>query len=517
MKRITKIEEKKPVLSKKRVAAYCRVSTGQDAQLLSLETQKAHYESWIRKNPEWEFAGLYYDEGISGTKKDTRPGLMRLMEDCGHGLIDHVVTKSISRFARNTTDSLEMVRKLLSLNISVFFEKENIDTGSMESELLLTIMSSLAESESVSISENRKWSDRNAFSDGTYKCSCAPYGYAWDKENARLVIDSEQAETVRFIFEQTLAGVGAADIAKELTRRGIPTKRNGRWAGYTVTGIIRNEKYTGACLFQKTYTDLSFNRHRNLGERDQYYMEDHHEAIVTKEIYDAANAVVDRRREEKGITSVTDKYHVRYPFSGKIICGECGGKMKRKTYVHLDKVVLACSTHINDKEACSMKFIGNSDMELAFMTVMNKLTFGHRRILKPFYEQLKGMSASEVLLKISGIDEQIEENNKKQQTIKTLFAQGLIAPALMTKGSNELAQERERLLAKKDSLEYSARSELTHIEETKKLLQYAEKGQMLTEFDGELFTEFVDTVLVKTRDEYVFRLKCGLELTERMV
>lgn len=515
MKRITKIKENKPILKKKRVAAYCRVSTGQDAQLLSLQTQKAHYEAWIKKNPEWEYAGLYYDEGISGTKKDTRPGLMKLLEDCEHGLIDHVVTKSISRFARNTTDSLEMVRKLLGLNISVFFEKENIDTGSMESELLLTIMSSLAESESVSISENKKWSDQRAFANGTYKCSSTPFGYDWDKENAEMVINLEEAEAVRFIFEQTLSGMGSEDIAKALTLRGVPTKRNGKWTGHTVTGIIRNEKYTGACLFQKTYTDSSFNRHRNMGEKNQYYMEDHHEAIITSEEYDTANELVDRRRAEKGISYDTDKYHVRYPFSGKVICGECSGKMKRKTYNHLNKVVLACSTHLRDKDSCSMKFIENTDMERTFMTMMNKLIFGCDRILKPFYEQLKAKSTSEVLVQIHAIDDQMEELAGKQKTIKTLFSQGLIDPALMTKGLNGVTQELEQLKIKKDSLEYCARSDLTHIEETAKLIHFAERSGMFTEFDGELFTRFVDMVLVKSRTEYVFRLKCGLELTER--
>ena len=189
MARITKIEPNKTVANKIKVAAYCRVSTDQNEQLLSLETQKAHYESWIRNHDEWEYAGLYYDEGISGTKKDTRPALMQMLSDCEHGLIEHVVTKSISRLARNTTDCLEIVRKLLDLGISVYFEKENIDTGSMDSELLLSIMGSIAESESLSISENNKWSIQRKFKNGTFKCSYPPYGYDWDKKKGEMVIN----------------------------------------------------------------------------------------------------------------------------------------------------------------------------------------------------------------------------------------------------------------------------------------------------------------------------------------
>ena len=171
MKKITIIEpaQGRASAAKTKVAAYCRVSTGMDDQLVSLETQKSHYENLIGSNPEWEYAGLYYDEGISGTSKEKRPALMQMIADCEAGKIDRIMTKSLSRFARNTTDCLELTRKLLDLGITIYFEKENLDTGSMESELLLSIMSSLAESESVSISENSKWSVRHRFENGTFK------------------------------------------------------------------------------------------------------------------------------------------------------------------------------------------------------------------------------------------------------------------------------------------------------------------------------------------------------------
>lgn len=169
-----------------------------------------------------------------------------------------MVTKSVSRLARNTADFLTIVRTLLDLGIPIYFEKENIDTGSMENELMLSIMSSIAESESVSISENNKWSIQRKFKNGTYKCSYPPYGYDWDKKNGEMVVNPEQAEIVRYIFAQTLAGVGTHDIAKDLMAKGVPTKKGGKWTGHTVNGIIRNEKYTGDCLFQNCLCFLWF-------------------------------------------------------------------------------------------------------------------------------------------------------------------------------------------------------------------------------------------------------------------
>lgn len=512
MKRITKIEENKPVGGKTRVAAYCRVSSDQDSQLLSLETQKAHYEAWIKSNPSWEFAGLYYDEGISGTKKDTRPALMRMITDCEHGLIDYVVTKSISRFARNTTDTLELVRKLLDLNIPIFFEKENINTGNMESELLLSIMSSLAESESVSISENAKWGIRHRFQNGTFKCGFMPYGYDWDRESSEMVVNQEQAVIVREIFRRTLAGVGADEIARDLQKRAIPTKKGGKWTGQTITAIIRNEKYTGDCLFQKTYTDSSFNRHTNRGEQDQFYASDHHEAIISHADYEAANGVVDRRRAEKGIESESMKYQKRYPLSGKVICGECGGKLKRKTYP--TQVLLACTTHLKDKSRCTMKSVEQTAVEEAFNRMMNKLIYGRTKVLFPFYKALSSASQTDALLRIHEFDEALERLTEKRQVLKNLLAQGILEPAVYTEQLNRLTAETEKVQQKRAALTETAADELGHMEEARKLLRFTEHAEPLQEFDGDLFSEFVEQVIVESRTVLTFRMRCGLNLRE---
>ena len=262
------------------------------------------------------------------------------------GKIEFIITKSISRFARNTTDCLEMVRKLTDLGVSIFFEKENINTGSMESELMLSILSSLAESESVSISENEKWSIRKRFENGTFIIAYPPYGY--ENDNGSMVIVPEQAEVVREIFAACLAGKGTHAIAKELNARGLKTKKNGKWGAGAVNAILTNEKYTGDVIFQKTYSDSSFNRHINYGERDRFLCQNHHEPIISHEDFDRVRAVLDQRAMEKGNGTDTYRYQNRYCFSGKIKCGECGATFKRRQHYKPsgDYVAWTCGTHL---------------------------------------------------------------------------------------------------------------------------------------------------------------------------
>lgn len=312
MKKVTKIDKIQPSQTSKkklRVAAYCRVSTDSDAQLESLDAQKEHYKNYITSRDDWAFAGLYFDEGITGTKADKRPMFLQLIEDCKAKKIDFVITKSISRLSRNTTDCLEIVRTLLSLDIPIYFEKENINTGSMESELFLSILSSMAEGESASISENNKWSIKKRFLDGTYKLGYVPYGYRW--KDGEILVDPAQTEIVKRIFRELLSGKGTEAIAKELNQEQVPTKKGGRWTSTSIRDIIRNEKYTGDCIFQKTYTDSNFNRHKNDGHLDQYYVPDHHEAIISHEDFEAAAALIEQRASEKGIKKGNAKYQQR--------------------------------------------------------------------------------------------------------------------------------------------------------------------------------------------------------------
>lgn len=519
MARITKIEATPSLAVKKkvRVAAYARVSTRSDEQLLSLETQKEHYDNFINANPEWEYAGLYYDEGISGTKVEKREGLLSLLKDCEDGKIDRVITKSISRFSRNTTDCLEMVRRLASLNIFLYFEKENIDTEHMSSELMLSILSSIAESESRSISENEKWSITKRYQNGTFIIGYPPFGY--NNVDGKMVIIPEEAAIVKEIFAMAINGMGSYVIAKELNKRGICTKKNGKWGSSSVKGLLHNEKYTGDVIFQKTYTDDNFNRHTNYGEKNMYLYKNHHEAIISHEVFDQAAAAMEQRAKEKSIEIGHEKYQNRYAFSGRILCGDCGAPFKRRQHYKPSGayVAWACRTHLEDKKACSMMFIRDVDFKNAFIRMMRKLQAADTRMLKPFVAGLQGTNNKDRLHQVMDLEAAIEKNMEQQTVLVNLMSAGYLELEIFHMEKNQLVLEADELAKKKKLIFKSINGDLTHLEEAKKLLWFASKKSIIESFDDDMFLEYVDTITVMSREEIMFNLKCGLHLTERLV
>lgn len=519
MARITKIEATKSFVKERkiRVAAYTRVSTKSEEQLLSLEIQKEHYESYINANSSWEYAGLYYDEGISGTKIEKREGLLALLKDCEDGKIDRVITKSISRFSRNTTDCLEMVRKLTNLKVFLFFEKENIDTEHMSSELMLSILSSIAESESKSISQNSKWSIKNRFKAGTFIISYPPYGY--ENKDGKMNIVPKEADIVKEIFTMTINGMGTHLIARELNNRSIPSKKGAKWHGSTVRGILQNEKYTGDAIFQKTYTDDNYNRHINYGEENMYLYKNHHEPIISHEIFDKVAEVIKQRGREKSIEKGTGKYQSRYVFSGKIYCGECGATFKRRQHYKPsgDYVAWCCNRHITDKNACSMMYIRDEDIKTAFLRMIRKLQTVHDQVLKPFVMSLKGTNNKQRLKQVLTLEEQIEKNAEQTTVLINLMSSGYIEPEVFHAENNQLTLEADRLARNKQLIVKSINGDLNHLDEAQKLLRFASKKEVITEFNDALFLEYVDTIKVNNRNEITFALKCGLNLTERLV
>ncbi len=522
MRKVTKINainDYAPSTAKLKTAVYCRVSTSSEDQLASLEAQKQHYESYVKANSDWEFVGMYCDEGISGTKKENRNELLHLLMDCEHRKIDFVITKSISRFARNTTDCLEIVRRLSEIGVAILFEKENIHTRNMESELILGILSSLAENESTSISENSKWSIKKRFQNGTFKLSQPPYGY--DSEDGMLIPNIEQAEIVKRIFAETLAGKGTRAIALGLNADGIKPLRGINWSATTIRGVISNEKYVGDVIFQKTYTDDKFKRHYNSGEKEQYYIRDHHEAIVSRDDFELASRIVEQRGKEKGVDKGIGKYSKRYIFSGIIICGECGSTFKRRIHQankYGQYIAWCCNKHISsNSKDCSMIYIREDNIKLAFATMMTKLSVGRTVVMKPFIEDLRMIDEDGVFAKLNEIESLIQENSEQVKVLTSLMTGGYLEPALFNENYNILMTEFSKLKEQRSALENDVDGKKSLISEAQELNQYLTKNScIIKEFDEALFQKFVLGITVFSPTDIGFRLKCGLTLRERM-
>lgn len=340
-----------------RVAAYCRVSSGKDAMLHSLSTQVSRYSEFIQCHPGWAYAGVYADEALTGTKDD-RPEFQRLLADCRAGKIDRVLTKSVSRFARNTVTLLETVRELKELGVAVYFEEQNIDSLSGDGELMLTILASFAQEESKSVSDNCKWRIRKDFSEG--KPMNLPLLYGYRREKGRIVIDEREAEIVRFIFRSCLNGMGKGRITEELREQGVPCRLGGEWQTETVGGILKNEKYTGDALLQKTYIENHLTKRKcfNRGELPQYYAESTHPAIIDHEMYEKVQVLIAERREK---TNVQKDVTARYPFSGLIVCGCCGAHYHRRT--NPTRITWQCVTYLRrGKKHCAAKQISEETL-----------------------------------------------------------------------------------------------------------------------------------------------------------
>jgi len=518
MAKVTKLEGNNThkTTKKLRVAAYCRVSSNSEAQEESLKAQKEHYEAYIFSRKDWEFAGLYYDKGITGTKKEGRVQLLQLLEDCEAGKIDFIITKSISRFSRNTTDCLELVRRLLELSIPVYFEKENINTGTMESELFLAILSSLAQDESTSISENNLWAVKNRFKNGTYKIGYPPYGYDWTGE--AIVINPAQAPVVRRIFAEALSGKGTHSIAKVLNAEQIPNKKNGLWRATSILAMLKNNFYTGTVTFQKTYKNALGKRQLNYGQKDKYVAEEHHEAIISKETFTAVAKVLENNLKLKNVNKNPELHTRRYAFSGKLYCASCGKKLKRVIHASTTHPYIAwsCPTHIEDTKACSLLYLRDDVLKQAFVTLINKLIYGREVLLKPLLEELKTDPTLKVQKAIAAYQVKLLQNTEQRDTLTKLMTDGFIGQQLFIKEQNELLLKANTYRKEIELLSNSKTTENTRLQGVKALLSFTETNSMQESFSDETFTTFVEKVTILSRTEAIFHLKCGLNLKERL-
>ena len=377
--------EKKP--DTLRVAAYCRVSSDSSDQLHSYASQIRKYTEEISHHQGWELVDIYADEGLTGTRMEQREDFNRMMADCRKGRIDKVLVKSVSRFARNTKDCLAALRELMSLGVTVYFEKENINTETLTTELMVSVSGALAQQESISTSQNQRISYKRRMERGEFITCKAPYGYRI-KDGKNLEIHEKEAAIIRLIFTRYLSGESTTEIAAALTDMGLRT-RDGKeqWNTFAVSYILQNEKYIGDALCQKTLATDSFPfiKKRNQGEKDQYYVDATHPAIIPKEMFDRANALIQRRSSTRGMSKK------KYLLTKTIHCGLCGSVFSRKE-TKSGYVTWACRTHNDQAQKCPMGRIPESKVYAAFVRMYNKLKYHEGIILKPVLAQLHDLN-----------------------------------------------------------------------------------------------------------------------------
>ena len=496
---------------KVRIAAYTRVSSDSEDQLNSFAAQNHYYTSLISGKENWTMVDLYADRGITGTSAEKRDDFQRLLSDCRRGLIDRVLCKSISRFARNTTECLETIRELKSLGIGITFEKEHIDTAKMSGEMLTALFAAMAQAESESISRNGRLGVQMRMKNGTFTPSALPFGYVRDS-NGKTVIDESRAPYIRRIFQDYVKGRNTNEIADRMQalQEKEPVLQNYCWTHKAVARILRNEKYSGNSLWQKTYrTDtLPIKAHLNHGEYPQYFAENSHPAIIDKITFDAVQKLLQQRKERFYSTADRDnnfRLHMR--------CGCCGSRFR--TYRENNVAYRICRGHAAKTSSCPIKRIAESEIHSAFLRLYYKLKHHSDQILVPLLSDFQTIRNHRMLWSedIIELNKQISNLTSQNQLLAMLKQQGGVDPDIFISRSNELS-EQLRIAKQKKSRLLNAEGDDTIIR-TQELIETIEAGpDFLEEFDEELFGELVEKITVESNERLRFRLKNGLELTE---
>ncbi len=488
-----------------RTAAYARVSSDSEDQLNSFAAQIRYYTELLKDSTDAVFVDMYADEGISGTSAAKRSEFQRLMSDCRKGKIDRVLTKSISRFARNTKDSLEAVRELKTLGISVYFEKENIDTGEISSEMMLAIYSQFAQEESMSISKNCRLGVKKRMMDGTYKTASTPFGY--DYVSGKLQINPEKAAVVKQIFDWYVSGIGMNEIATRLNQLGV---RKEIWRRGTIYCIITNEKYIGDTLLQKTFTidTLPFRGVINRGEKEQYYVSGTHEPIIEKSIFDTAQKVLAKRDKSSG--TITE----HSPFHSKIVCGNCGSTFRRKN--RKNHVYWVCRKHDESADNCGIRQIREEEFRIAFVRLWNKLQAHYKAILSPMLRQLETLSEREKSgdKQLANLRKEIAEFKQQMHLITVLNSQGTLDGAYFKECSQEL--DRKLITAQKQLHANLDDEDSERLDDIRKLIRIFERAEPITEFDDIKFGQIVEKITVMSETEIRFDLIGEIGFTERI-
>ena len=519
----------KIITDRLRVCAYCRVSTGDEEQINSYESQKKYYDEKINSNSLWVFAGIYADEAITGTLDYKRNEFMRMITDAMEGKFDVIITKSISRFARNTLDTLKYVRRLKERNIAVIFEKENINTLEMSGEFLLTILSSIAQQESESISGNVKLGLKMKKERGEIVGFKHCLGYDYDNDSHEIKIQQDEAEIVRHIFNRYCEGAGSTIIARELTEAGyVPPKGGEKWADSTIRGIIKNEKYKGDVLQGKTFTidPITHKRMINKGEEDKYYIENNHEAIVSAEVYEKAQSILEKRSGAIETGRRKGNYSRKYTFSSRVFCGFCGSVFVRRNLYnntnHETKVWQCMSYVKNGKKFCpETKAIRENVIENCFVEAYELLCQDNKEVINNFLNRIDGF------LRENNTKSMLQKLEIKKQGIKdkinsliNLMIDGTIDKETFNKKKIELNKKIKKIEKDQELFKCQLDDENTFdfgVEKIRKVFDKETKDFRV--FDKDIFEALIYKVVIGDYDEngnkdpYVikFIVKSGIE------
>ena len=515
-----------------RVAAYCRVSTDDEEQLTSYEAQKNYYTDKIMTNKEWTMAGIFADEGITGTSARKRPEFLRMIRQCKQGKIDIVLTKSISRFARNTVDCLNYVRALKELGIAVIFEKENMNTLEIDSEILITMLGAFAQSESESISANVRWGIRQAMKEGKATIQYK-YLYGYRKGNdGKPEIIPEQADVVRKIYDLFLSGTPVRGIQEYLNTSAVPNI-NGepKWARSAIDSILTNEKYCGDVLLQKTYIDDCINKKvkKNTGQLPMYLVQNLHEGIISRETFDAAQAELARRSagkspSKKNAPTGRSRYSSKYALSDRLYCGECGTRYQRCTWRNRDgskRIVWRCVSRVDygNTYCHDSPTLDEEPLHRAILAAINSAVNDKDNIvynLKAAMEKELAPVAGQQL-SLSEIDSQLEQ-------LSTEFSKALAEAsesgdqAAYSDRFREIMQKQTALKAQRDEIQRmlaESGKAAAHIEQCRQAAETT--PATITEWDEALIRQVVESVTVETCNEVIVALKSGASIHQELM
>lgn len=517
-------EENKQAAKCLRVAAYCRVSTDDEEQKTSYEAQIGYYTEKINQNPEWQMAGIFADEGISGTQAKKRPEFLKMIRLCRQRKIDIILTKSLSRFARNTVDSLGYIRELRALGIAVISEKENINTLTAESEMLITIMSCFAQAESESISKNVSWGVRQSFKNGNVPMQYARLlGYRKGHDgNAEII--PEEAEVVKEIYRCYLDGMSMNLIADRLNEKGLTTKGGSSpYRKTVVQRILTNEKYTGDALLQKTYvTDcITKKTRKNNGELPMYLVKNHHEPIISRSDFNRVQEEMARRSAKRTIADKLTKtgqgkYSAKYALSELLICGECGEHYRRVTWTAkgFKEIKWRCVSRIQyGKKKChSSPTVDEQALHRAIVSAVNEFCTVKDDVAKTLHESIIEVLDPNQNGSVQAAQQRIDELARNMDELIKLAT----VPDTAENAMSDIAKfsEEMKMLREFIETEKAKQTEVQHgSNELSNVLQRLEKEDFtLTEYDDIVTRQLIEQITVESKDTITVRFKGGFEM-----